>query len=268
MKNSEIVIKELHKRLIVILDEIDRICRKHNINYFLDSGTALGAIRHGGFIPWDDDADVGMVRQEYEKFLEVAPRELGKDFFLQTRKTDQGYEKYSAKVRLNNTYFPEPRNESMSIHQGIFVDIFPFDFINDDRNKAIKDIKVARKLKKITAIRERRPQHEAIHRKIIRGVSSIIPQKSLEKACLRHFTKYNAGTSNTLVSYTYKMTTNNILLFKYTDIYPSVDIEFEDRKYMIMNNYDAYLKTMYGNYMELPPEDKRVWHFDGEIKYE
>jgi lipopolysaccharide cholinephosphotransferase len=64
------------------------------------------------------------------------------------------------------------------------------------------------------------------------------------------------------------MTTNNILLFKYTDIYPSVDIEFEDRKYMIMNNYDAYLKTMYGNYMELPPEDKRVWHFDGEIKFE
>lgn len=268
MSDSEMIIVELHKRLLLILDEIDRICRKYNINYFLDSGTAIGAIRHKGFIPWDDDADVGMIRQEYEKFLKVATKELGEAFFLQTRNTDPGYEKYSAKIRLNNTYFPEPRNENMNIHQGIFVDIFPFDCISDDRNEAIREIKKARILKKITAIRERWPQNEAFYRKIVRGISKLIPKKYLEDVCIKHFTKYNSDGTNTLVSYTYKMTTNNILLFDTKDMFPSIDIEFEGRTYMIMNNYDAYLKTMYGDYMTLPPEEKRVWHFEGEIRFE
>lgn len=82
-----------------ILKKIDEVCKKHNINYWLDSGTLLGAVRHQGFIPWDDDIDIGMLREDYEKFLKVAQKDLGDDYFLQTRSTDKNYPLVFAKVR-------------------------------------------------------------------------------------------------------------------------------------------------------------------------
>lgn len=265
---SETVLERLHQSLLLILDEIDRICRKHHIQYFLDSGTALGAVRHGGFIPWDDDADVGMLRAEYERFLRVAADELDPQFFLQTRETDPDFFKFSAKIRLNNTFFPEERNEGTSVHQGIFVDIFPFDYINDDEKKAISDIKKSRRLYMLWGLRHRHPQNERFFRKGIRAIMRIIPEDSIERKCITHFQKYNDKPTNTLVSYSYKMNGYMILYFKRDDMYPSTDIQFENRQYMIMNHYDAYLKRMYGDYMQLPPEEKRKWHFDGDIRFD
>ena len=83
-----------------ILLEVDRVCRENGIEYFLDGGTAVGAVRHGGFIPWDDDVDIGMTRENYEKFLEIAPEKLKNDYFLQTRKTDKKAPYMYAKVMV------------------------------------------------------------------------------------------------------------------------------------------------------------------------
>lgn len=94
----------LHRAELEIMDEIHRICMKHDISYFLDSGTALGAIRHGGFIPWDDDVDVGMLRADYEKFIKVARDELAPAFFLQTFESERYYSKFNAKIRMNNSF--------------------------------------------------------------------------------------------------------------------------------------------------------------------
>lgn len=265
---DDVILEKLHSKLIEILDEIDRICRKYDIQYFLDSGTAIGAIRHAGFIPWDDDADVGMLREEYERFIKVAPGELSDKFFLQTRESDPGFEKFSAKLRLNGTYFPEERNEGVDINQGIFVDIFPFDYISDDKKQAVRDIKKTRRLIKMFALRHRHPKNENPVKKCIRALFRIIPENIFEKKCINHFKKYNETKTDTVVSYSYKMNNSHILLFNKADMYPSVDVAFYDRKYMIMNNYEAYLKTMYGNYMELPPENQRVWHIKGEIKFD
>ncbi len=266
--NSEETLRKLHSALLEILDEIDRICRKHGIEYFLDSGTALGAVRHGGFIPWDDDADVGMLRAEYEKFLRVAPGELGPRFFLQTRESDPGFEKFSAKVRLNNTYFPEERNEGEGLHQGIFVDVFPFDFASDDPDEAVAEIKKTRRLYKLWAIRHRHPPRESLPRKAVRAAFRVLPERWFESRCLAHFRKHSAKPTHTVISYSYKMNSYRILYFNVADLSPVTDIAFEGRTYRIMNNVDAYLKTMYDSYMELPPEEQRKWHFDGEIRFE
>ena len=109
------VLRRLQQTEFEILKEFDRICKKHNIQYFLDSGTALGAARHKGFIPWDDDIDVGMLRSDYEHFLEICPKELEQKYFLQTIETDPGCPCLFAKIRKNGTIYQENEKHRIKI---------------------------------------------------------------------------------------------------------------------------------------------------------
>ena len=118
-------LRKLQLTEIEVLDEIVRICKKHKLQYFLLAGTCLGAVRHSGFIPWDDDIDIGMPREDYEKFLNIALDELDEKYFLQYYKTDENYYLGFAKVRKNNTSFITKGFEKKKGHQGFFVDIFP-----------------------------------------------------------------------------------------------------------------------------------------------
>ena len=126
MENFDYLPK-LHNCQLIIAREIKRICDENNIKYFIIAGTLLGAVRHGGFIPWDDDMDIGMLREDYEKFLEIAKKDLGDDFFLQTPETDKSYGLNFAKVLLKGTVLMEESTASNNAKKGIFVDIFPFD---------------------------------------------------------------------------------------------------------------------------------------------
>lgn len=121
------VLQDLHKVEIEILDEIDRICRKNNINYCLVGGTLLGAVRHGGFIPWDDDLDVAMPRNDYEKFIDVCKNELSDDFYLHSIETDKTYWLPFIKIRKKYTIFEEKNIAGLGCKTGIYVDIFPLD---------------------------------------------------------------------------------------------------------------------------------------------
>ncbi len=124
---------DIQKEELRILIEFDRICRKHNIKYSLSYGTLIGAIRHQGFIPWDDDIDVGMLREDYEVFLEKGQKLLQSDLFLQTCYTDPKYPQVYAKIRKNNTSFVETTVKNIQMHHGIYIDVFPFDYYNDKR---------------------------------------------------------------------------------------------------------------------------------------
>ncbi len=125
-------LQRLHKELYGILEEIIRVCKKCNIPYFIQGGTAIGAFFEEAILPWDDDIDVGMTRSNYERFLSEAPKELGADYFLQSPITEAHTPFYFAKVRKNNTLFVEKDFSSLPIHHGIYVDVFPFDKVTDN----------------------------------------------------------------------------------------------------------------------------------------
>ena len=120
-------LERLHSTLYEILGEIDRVCRENGITYFVIGGTAIGVHFWEGIIPWDDDIDIGMTRANYERFMKIAPRKLNKSYFLQSQDTEPHLPYFFAKVRKNGTMFSESVYKELDIHQGIFIDIFPFD---------------------------------------------------------------------------------------------------------------------------------------------
>lgn len=127
MRYKEQELQRLQDALYETLGEVDRICRKHDIRYFVTGGTAIGAYFWQKMLPWDDDIDVGMMRSDYERFAKVAQQELGDRFFLQSPDTEPHTPFYFMKVRMNGSRFSESTFKYIDMHQGIFVDIFPFD---------------------------------------------------------------------------------------------------------------------------------------------
>lgn len=125
-------LEKLHQILYEILEQIVHICKKHQIPYFVIGGTAIGALYDQAILPWDDDVDLGMLREDYNRFLQVAPQELGKEYFLSTVESDPHSPYYFAKVKKEHTCFIDPLFPEVKMHPGIFVDIFPFDRIPDN----------------------------------------------------------------------------------------------------------------------------------------
>lgn len=121
------LLEELKKIELEMFKYYLAICEKHDLKYFLIGGTLLGAVRHKGFIPWDDDIDIGMPRPDYEKFLLVAQKELPEHIFLQTHNTDIEYPNCFAKLRNSDTTFIETSCKNLKINHGIYIDIFPLD---------------------------------------------------------------------------------------------------------------------------------------------
>lgn len=129
MNYREDELRRLQDALYETLGEVDRICKKHGIRYFVTGGTAIGAYFWQKILPWDDDVDVGMMRQDYERFAKVAQQEMGDRFFLQTPETEPHTPFFFMKVRMNGSRFSESTFRHIRMHQGIYVDIFPFDRI-------------------------------------------------------------------------------------------------------------------------------------------
>ena len=138
--------KEVWAVELDLLQEFMRVCNKYGLKYCADGGTLLGAIRHHGFIPWDDDLDIAMLRSDFEKLNEVAPAEFKKPYFWQTEETDKGSARGHAQLRNSDTTgiikTEYERQRNNNFNQGIFIDIFPFDTVVDDEEKlAEQDLK-------------------------------------------------------------------------------------------------------------------------------
>ena len=134
-------LSELHKVETEILEVVDSICKENGITYYFTGGTLLGAVRHKGFIPWDDDIDIVMPRADFQKFIEICNQgALGDNYFLHHISTDDNFYLIYAKIKKNNTFFDEEIVKSVDCHKGIFIDIFPLDYINAD-NKLLFKIK-------------------------------------------------------------------------------------------------------------------------------
>lgn len=265
MNNNEL--ENLHQCHLELIDEFDKVCKQLGLSYFLDSGTALGAVRHGGFIPWDDDVDVGMLREDYEKFMRQGQALMSDKFFIQNRETEPNYGKFGGKLRMNNTFFPERSSVSFQ-NQGIFIDIYPFDFVNDNRRKALRSLKVSRLFIRFIRFRDARGIYKNVFKKMASLSIQIIPKKWLDDKYEQYCKKLNGKGMHFLTCYSYRMAKTMDLIFPVDALTPTKCISFEDREYQIMNDPNAYLTEMYGDYMQLPPEERRVYHVRGDIIFD
>ena len=136
---EKIELQQAKKIMISILEEIDIICKKNNINYWIESGTLLGAVRHGGFIPWDDDIDIGMLRDDYNKFLKVCEKDLSNDLFVQNFNTESNISFQWSKIKHKHSKIIEKKN--CECHQGLFIDIFQYDYYTDNEKNCIDRFK-------------------------------------------------------------------------------------------------------------------------------
>lgn len=260
MENFDYLPK-LHNCQLIIAREIKRICDKHNIRYFIIAGTLLGAVRHGGFIPWDDDMDVGMLREDYEKFLRIAKTELGEEFFLQTPETDKNYGLPFAKILLNGTVLVEATAGS-NAKKGIFVDVFPFDVAPEneaDRENHNKKTYFYKRLLLAKLNYNVCAKNDYVKRTVyfvLKIMSAFYSHDKLVKKLESEITRYNNSKTEDIVNiggaYGYKKET-----IKADWVRDTVEIPFEDMTISAPVDYIKYLETFYGDYMTPPPEDKR-----------
>ena len=257
-----------------ILNEVVRICKSNKIEYFLDSGTALGAIRHQGFIPWDDDIDIGMTRPHYEKFIRLAKSQLGESYFLQTVETDPNAPYYFTKVRKNDTSFMEWNTRNLNMHHGLYIDIFPYDNLP---NEKIERLHFHRRCHRIYSLwlvrtipdRVARPQKKfnwlikAIVRRFLHLASLPIPRNLIYQYMNQTFQRYNHNDTEYLTCFAFA----DPCIFRRSDLFPLKMGTFEGSNFTLANDVDSYLKELYGDYMRLPPKEEQVTHLTNIIQF-
>lgn len=272
IRNDFVVTVERKKIWAVILDlmvEFDRVCRKHDIRYYLDGGSLLGAIRHNGFIPWDDDIDVTMPRDDYERFIKLGI-EFSHPYFLQTPYTDPEYFYSFAKIRNSNTTALNQMFKYQSFNHGIWISVFPLDKFPLEKGEetylSIRQLTAENS----TYMRLKNPYLDEVNKKRAANYSGRNPLETFEEI-QKLATKYKNDNTEywgtiilTIVRYGRKP-----LPIKSYDVI--VHHTFEHLQFPIPAGYDAVLRTEYGDYMQLPPVEEREGHdttlFDADKPY-
>ena len=262
-------LRQLQLTELEILCVIDEFCKKYNIKYSLYAGTLLGAVRHKGFIPWDDDLDICMSRENYRHFLSLWSDHPVEGYLLQNKDIEPDFTQSFSKIRKDNTAFLQKGEEHLHYHKGIFVDVFPIDRMPPDKLRQTKYQLDCMFYQLLT--REFIPQNSSLFvRSVTTSILKLIGKEKrnkIRKELLKRITQYDTRqtypTVGTEIYSTIRMPLPADLMDEY------VDLEFEGRKYMCMKKWDEYLHLEYGNYWQLPPEEEREWkHFPLAIDFE
>lgn len=244
------LLRRQQMRMLDILIEVDKICKRHGIQYWLSSGTLIGAIRHNGFIPWDDDLDIEMMRSDYIRLMEVLPKELPSWLALQNDETDENYFYFYAKVRDRRSRMLEQNGyDRLWKEQGIYIDIFPMEQHPIRLHKLTE--KTVGHMYKIW----RTSTDDTKSMRKVRRIFNI--NKRVVFPCLRQLCKLLPG----------KVITSGMGIPFHNprfadEIFPLTTHEFEGIVSPVPNNTDAHLRHIFGDYMQLPDLDKLSPHVD------
>lgn len=252
---NENKLKEAQKIMLNILLEIDQICKENQISYWLDAGTLLGAVRHGGFIPWDDDIDIGMDIKNYNKFIEAYKKKPRKYFLLEPNEK-LNYTLDFIKIKDNENFLVERENQRY--HKGIYVDIFPFYYYKTKEkryDRLLADLFCIKEFK-LETINSQNSLILNIYRVFRYFLLYLLPIKFLIKLTDK-FKRFE--TIKKYIGYSLKSCSAK--RFNKEIIFPLSKIKFENYEMPCPGKIELYLEELYGkNYMELPPKEKRMSH--------
>lgn len=256
---STIELQELKRIQLEVLDVIHGFCVEHNIHYSLGCGTMLGAVRHKGYIPWDDDIDIYLLRSEYNRLLKIFPTSID-NVQVDSIERNPSWDKAYAKAYDDRTVCIEDSNCKVV---GVGIDIFPIDYVpsNDIQwkryNKRRRIIKIISDLKPMKFA-----NNMPLLKKMLLAVGKILLLPIPQRLLISWLNSYAQKFNKTEHEYVFESCQGLLLKnkFKASVFDQYIDVPFEDRNYKIIAGYDEYLRCAYGDYMQLPPENKRVSH--------
>lgn len=240
------ILRKQQLRMLEMLQYIDFVCKKHNIRYWLCSGTLLGAVRHGGFIPWDDDVDIEMLREDYKRLIEILKKDIDSRYALQTHSTDANYLYPYAKLRDLHSTLKEGHSmdESYRYH-GIFIDIFVM-----EPSSSLRLFKCSSMIyQKVLYALSRRIKNEKV-RKIYSDIAYFL----LNHVLFPIFHFFSDWKANGQLRHALGGVFSKSRIMK--EIFPLSSIKFENVYFPIPHDSDSYLRRIYGNYMQLPDLNK------------
>ena len=263
-------------RMLDILVEVDKICNKHNIRYWLSSGTLIGALRHNGFIPWDDDLDIEMMRSDYLRLMQVLPSELPEWLALQNDETDPNYFFYYAKVRDRRSRMLEQNNyDRLWKEQGIYIDIFPMEqhpiWLHKLTEKTVGHMyKIWRtSTDDAKAIRKVRRNFDINKRFVfpcLRIVLKVIIKLKAQSSKLKAQSSWQSQAAKPSATITSSMGIPFHNPRYLNEIFPLTTHVFEGREFSVPHDADAHLRHLYGDYMQLPDLNKLSPHV-GKLEF-
>lgn len=270
-------LKKVQETELEILKDFMKLCDANQIRYFGIAGTGIGALRHKGFIPWDDDIDIGLPREDFERFLQLAKKDLSDRYIIMNGDENDQYPLMTTRLMKKGTIFREEAFKNIKCPLGIFLDIYPFDNISDNPVLRKKQFRKAWFFSKLLILRQipfpvlgfkgikAKIVHAAcfcIHCLLV--ILRVSPRKLYAK-CKEISCQYN-NIETECIDFLCD-TTPYMNIYKRSDVFPTVQLDFEDIKLSFPNNMHDNLTGMYGDYMKLPPVEKRKNHFPYQLEF-
>lgn len=273
------ILEKLHQAELEMFKDFSNLCEKNKIEYFAISGTAIGAVRHQGFIPWDDDIDLALLRKDYERFVKAMKKdqEFCKKYDLWGPDQPHKYYNLQPTLMLKDTVFVNENAYAGKYRPGILMDIFIYDNLPEDEKKVAWIIKKCTRYKILYIVRN------VNHFKLLKGKEPVQKVKNIicgflrlflrafpksDEILFRRFMMYATMYRDKTDKYTCLFDPgSSIMGICKSDSYPTVKLPFEDTEIRLVKNYDQQLKKHMGNYMEVPPIEKRTNHCPVELDF-
>lgn len=264
------VLKKLQRIQTGILKDFHSLCEKYHLSYFLLGGSGIGVVRHHGFIPWDDDIDIAMPRKDYDIILRVIEEEMGDKYKILTPLRDKNYEVNVTKVQKLGTKFVPYHARNSKCERCIDIDIFPLDNVPADkklRERQLKRTWFLNKLIFLCGCGDPVIPLKGWKKPVAAGICKVthvmlrafhISAASLYKRLEKEETRYN--NQDTEYMNTFRVTMSDRSYISKEEMYPLITMPFEDTVVYMPHAYDKYLTRLFGDYMQMPPKEKRVNH--------